>query len=414
MSDSNKNDSLEEFFQKKVGEYNISYREKDWQSLEERLDAADARYTARKKRYIAAAILLLAFSAMAYFTYQNQQQINNLNKQLAQTEELSEPAANNKKGDNVEEQPVPSSEKEVKSPDESGNALSADKQKGNITENSSKQDTLDKQSSISVERNSMAHLAVNSVNCPQCPLTDFHMRFMVDQSGIAPVQLQKGSQNNVIKNRSSDFTPHQTMTQIPDDRTRASIGLVAGPDLSTVGDLSNFYDPGFKVGFTLDYSFNKNFSVSIGAIRSNVRYTASGQEYKPPKGYWDYGVQASQTYGQCILIDIPLNLTYRFMHFDHSRLYASAGVSSYIMLSEDYRFQYEGNQPGLPQGWKADTGTKHYFSNAGFSVGYEVDISRTLSIRAEPFLRIPVKEVGWGNVNLYSVGSLVSLNYQLH
>jgi hypothetical protein len=31
-----------------------------------------------------------------------------------------------------------------------------------------------------------------------------------------------------------------------------------------------------------------------------------------------------------------------------------------------------------------------------------------LSLSAEPFIRVPIREVGWGNVKLYSVGSFVS------
>jgi hypothetical protein len=46
-------------------------------------------------------------------------------------------------------------------------------------------------------------------------------------------------------------------------------------------------------------------------------------------------------------------------------------------------------------------------------VGYEFDLDRNISLRAEPFLRIPLREVGHANVNLYSVGSLVSINYNL-
>lgn len=413
MSDSNQNDPLEKFFQKKAGEYNISYQEKDWRSLEKRLDAVDTQHAARRKRYIAAAVILIAFSAMAYFTYQNQQQIDSLNKQLAQTEELSNPPANNHNRETGQKEPG-TPKKGEEQLDESSNISSPNDQKVSVTESIPGQNTVNKKSSPSVERSALDHLAVNSVDCLNCPLTDYHMRFMVDQSGIAPVQLQKSARKEATEKRKTDITLSQSPDLATDDGPRASIGLVAGPDLSTVGGLSNFYDPGFKIGFTFDYNINENFAISVGAIRSNVRYTAEGQEYTPPKGYWDYGIQASQAYGQCILIDIPLNLTYRFMHFDHSRLYASAGMSSYIMISEDYQFQYATNQPGLPRGWKAETGTKHYFSNASFSVGYEVDISRNLSIRAEPFLRIPVKEVGWGNVNLFSVGSLVSLNYQLY
>jgi hypothetical protein len=82
------------------------------------------------------------------------------------------------------------------------------------------------------------------------------------------------------------------------------------------------------------------------------------------------------------------------------------------MLNEEYQFDYYGNENGLAQNWSGKTGTSHWASNAAFSIGFEYDINSTLSLRAEPFVRVPLKEIGWGNVELYSLGSFISLNYK--
>ncbi|MGK7370473.1 MAG: hypothetical protein ACNS64_09675, partial [Candidatus Halalkalibacterium sp. M3_1C_030] len=71
MSDTNNQDPLEEFFQKKSKDYNISYSEEDWKSLEGRLDALDAQYAARRRRRLAAAAVLIIFSLLSYFIFQN-------------------------------------------------------------------------------------------------------------------------------------------------------------------------------------------------------------------------------------------------------------------------------------------------------------------------------------------------------
>ncbi|MEX0929098.1 MAG: hypothetical protein WDZ53_06800, partial [Balneolales bacterium] len=79
---------------------------------------------------------------------------------------------------------------------------------------------------------------------------------------------------------------------------------------------------------------------------------------------------------------------------------------------EDYHFSYDSDDPALWEGWSDNTGSRHWLSNAGFSVGYELDIHRHWSLRAEPFLKVPIRGVGWGNVKLYSMGSFVSFNYK--
>jgi hypothetical protein len=182
--------------------------------------------------------------------------------------------------------------------------------------------------------------------------------------------------------------------------------------LSTVGGVSNFDQPGFKGGVMAEYAFNKTFSLISGLAISNVKYKADGREYNPPQG-WNYGVMPDQTTAVCLVLDIPISLKANLFNFDRSRIFATTGLSSYIMLNEDYQFRYnDSNQAGLESSWSESTGTRHWFSNAGFSVGIEYDLSPTWSIRAEPHLKVPLKGVGWGNVDLYSMGSFVSLNYR--
>ncbi|CAN5348470.1 hypothetical protein BH23BAC3_BH23BAC3_14340 [soil metagenome] len=74
---------------------------------------------------------------------------------------------------------------------------------------------------------------------------------------------------------------------------------------------------------------------------------------------------------------------------------------------------YDGDDSGLIQNWSGRTGTRHWMSNASFSLGYELDLHPNWSLRAEPFIKTPLREVGWSNVKLFSAGSLVSLYYRL-
>ncbi|HKK44153.1 MAG TPA: outer membrane beta-barrel protein, partial [Balneolaceae bacterium] len=219
--------------------------------------------------------------------------------------------------------------------------------------------------------------------------------------------LTTGSHNEplALVNNRDKFTRRQF--------THVTLGLVMGPDLSTAGSIAHFYDPGYRLGATIDYNFSPDWGITTGIIRTRTRYTAGSGDYQLPQGYLSNNESPKRTRADCVLLDIPVSLKYRFLQFNHSRLYATAGVSSYIMLNEKYRFTYKDYQSGLAQGWSGKTGTRHWLSNASFSIGYEFDIRGNWSLRAEPFIKIPLKEVGWGNVKLYSMGSIISLNYNL-
>ncbi len=425
MSDSNKQDPLEKFFQKKSGDYDISYREEDWNSLESRLDALDAQLASRRRRRLAAAAVVVIVSLLSYFVYQNYQEINSLNEQLSRQEQQAPPTAMSPKTDTLGENTIPA--EELSEPDVADmqelpeNAGLRGKSEGNRNSGTATSGGEALADVATTEQNrpglqtETPIRAISSLECVDCTLPDkiyseptaqtLQLGHYKPKEGTTPFSAQ--TSGHVASKESKPGMPES-------GNGKFSIGLVLGPDMSTAGNLSNFYEPGSKFGFTVEYKINKNWAVSAGAIRSKVNYKAGSQDYDPPAGYWYNGIQATQTKAQCIIIDIPINLSYRFLNQDRSRFYASAGLSSYIMLNEDYRFSYDYEQPDFPQRWNEDTGTAHLMSNANISVGYEYDVTKRMSLRAEPFFRVPLREVGWGNVNLYSMGTLVSINYNLN
>jgi hypothetical protein len=260
-------------------------------------------------------------------------------------------------------------------------------------------------------------LFVEEFTCSECGVTQSLKDFVEPYRFWLATTAELNSMESDIKETISPGS--QGMPSNPDgmlavkSKSPFSVGIAAGPDLSTVGSLSNFSNPGFKFGIAVEYRIAKNFAISTGVGQANVHYTAQGQEYKPPYGYWTNGIVADQTIADCAILEIPVNLKYDFLQFERSRIYASAGVSSYIMLNEEYQFNYDQNYGGLVQSWSDKTGTTYWLSNASTSLGYELDILRNWSLRAEPFVKLPLKEVGWGNVELYSVGTSISLNLKL-
>lgn len=44
-----------------------------------------------------------------------------------------------------------------------------------------------------------------------------------------------------------------------------------------------------------------------------------------------------------------------------------------------------------------------------FSLGLERKVSKSISVQLEPFLKIPIKNIGFGNVKLYTTGLFLNI-----
>lgn len=426
MSEQQHSDPLEKFFREKAQDYDIQYNEEDWRKLERRLDEAEQSQSGSPwRRYLVAAAIAFLFSILAYVTYQQQLTINQLNERLINSEQtnntqnqafallqkelfaldfidgLSNPPDSQTSGNGKNTNASIESDKERKS-----NPL-ADNKEANDIQQRTNEIPESEQQNIALAQLSQRNNLLSSPNendlenffVPAIPPTNIPTSFddVADAQNAYPPNSSANAQHNQPTAKKSPF----------------SVVLMAGPDLSTVGGIADFSDPGYKVGLAFEYNLSQNLALSVGAVHSKVQYSARSNDYSPPQSYWGYGATPDKTIAQCLIIDIPISLTYDFLHFDHSRVYASAGVSSYIMLNEEYQFQYNTNAAGQPQRWQERTGTKHWMSNATFGMGYEIGLRQKISFRIEPFIKVPMRSVGWGQVKLYSMGSLASITYDL-
>jgi hypothetical protein len=416
MTDRNNNDPIEDFFRSKAQEYDVEYHEKDWLKLESRLDKKEREHTIRRRRNLAAAVVAILISLLAYVTYQQHLEINKLSERLTNTEswvdvpnnippqDMLSPDNTSSSNDNSESDSSPASDL-ADNRNDFGSQAQSKYSNTNLAAPPKNENTQQLIVSTGLQQN---RVVVNIETSPDVLNPNKPGLSGIKPSTAKPMHPAVG---NISRNQGSATTLSPASDKEWTQPT-ISIGVLAGPDLSTAGGISNFDSPGYKFGISIEYHLSSNFSLSAGAIRTNVHYTAKGNEYRPAAG--SYSVSPTQTTAECVLIDIPVSMKYSFANFSNSRFYATAGFSSYIMLDEEYQFDFGNNQSaGLPQQLNRRTGSSHWMSNATVSVGYELDLMEGISVRAEPFLKVPLKGVGLGNVNLYSMGSLVSLNYQL-
>jgi len=213
--------------------------------------------------------------------------------------------------------------------------------------------------------------------------------------------------------------------EVPADMRRAlaqpvqwspfSIRVVGMPDLSFVGLKARGPAANIGVGILGEYQLSKRLIVQAGLVRSVKQYKAASADYQ--FSHWYYKEKPYRIDAVCAIIDLPINVRYNVWTDNRQRWFASGGVSSYYMQQEHYDYKYKVYDPSLRPYWEGQTGW-FLASHVNFSVGYERTLSqdgwlRRVNWQVEPFLKAPLKGVGYGNVRLFSTGVFFSLRYRL-
>ena len=417
----NKYDRLEQFFREKTEDYDIQYREEDWLKLEERLDKAADQRAKRRNKWIAAAAVAILFSILAYMTIQQQFTINKLNEQLNNQEQIVEQPQSS--SENKETQSPENNQSDISDTNQETPAQNFEQEDPSQLAVDSDRDQPTEQSSQQVEEQAVQGTQLNEFmeNRASLPIASaaspgFDGRFS-STSAIRPLNITSvptQQQARQVDDQPSSVARPLAKASTENRSGRFSLTFQAGPDLSSANKFSNFSSPGHKLGLSVEYNITDKLALSVGAIRSKVQYTASAEIYNRLYDSPATSVTNGEAIGECILIDLPLSLKYDVIEFHSSRLYASGGLSSYFMLNEEYRMKTDSYTPGQSQQvWQQRTGNSHWASNATIAVGYEWRLNTKLNVRAEPFLKLPLQQVGQAKVNLYSLGSLISLNYRI-
>ncbi len=186
--------------------------------------------------------------------------------------------------------------------------------------------------------------------------------------------------------------------------------LSAGPDISFVGK-DKLGTAKLLAGGGLGYTFNNQFSIRIGFYSGRKVYTASPGAYNPPSVFYSYYPYLEKVDADCKVYEIPIAFSYNFSKSSKQSIFASAGVSAYLMKSEKYKYFYKNypTGPTLNRERIINNGNKHYFSTLTLSGGYQRNINKNIFFIVEPYVKLPLSGVGYGNVKLKSGGVLFSI-----
>jgi hypothetical protein len=197
--------------------------------------------------------------------------------------------------------------------------------------------------------------------------------------------------------------------------SRLSLLLSLAPDFSSTS-INKYTSPGGAFGAMIHYHIRNSWSVSAGVIKNQKKYTGDGDDYQPPKGYWKYytnDVVPGSIDGSCSVLEIPVMVQYTVANAGKGRFLIGGGASSYVMLNESYRYYFDQPNPGAKEGWDSKNRSRFLFNMINFTVGYEREVAPGLLLGLEPYLKIPIEEIGWSNLKLFSMGASFTLRYNL-
>ena len=179
-------------------------------------------------------------------------------------------------------------------------------------------------------------------------------------------------------------------------------GILCGVDISSIHFQSA--KSGGTMGFIIGYAFNEKWSIESGLLWDTKRVYDDGTYFNPPGYTPTNGVTITSVNGKSRLYELPVNMKYTIISGKHN-LFAITGISSYLMRSENYDYEYtQNNQPGGHNYLSYTNQTKNWFSVANFSIGYTHKLGAMGSIRLEPYLKLPLTNLGTANMPIMSTG----------
>ncbi len=185
-------------------------------------------------------------------------------------------------------------------------------------------------------------------------------------------------------------------------------GLMGSLDFSTV-EFQQIHKAGYSLSFLVGDRLSKHISVESGISVSKKYYYSNGKYFDKKKAGIPEQVEIYYADGSCKMFEVPVNVKYDFALRKRSNLFAVAGLSSYFMKKESYGYRADWNS------WVYDT-TKQYTNSgnnvlavANFSIGYQLHINKTATLRIEPYLKVPLKGIGIANMPIMSTGISVGI-----
>jgi hypothetical protein len=188
-----------------------------------------------------------------------------------------------------------------------------------------------------------------------------------------------------------------------------AISVVASSDLNGVNTLKNG-----KIGSNYGFLFSLFLTNRI-SIQTGVNYAVKPYQiaYSYSNAY-AYKVSPLSANANCQMLDIPLNINYELLNKEQNKIAVGTGLSSYLMLHENYSYNYAPTAKLTTTNYVVQNSKNYLLSILNLSATYQHQFNKSFGLMVQPYLKVPLKEVGYSNVKLHSAGVAVGLNMNIN
>jgi hypothetical protein len=220
------------------------------------------------------------------------------------------------------------------------------------------------------------------------------------------IQLRAPDEITIAKDNSEQKAIGNSGTKVKLPAQKLYAGFAGGPDVSTVRS-QKASNAGYSLGLFVGYQFSKRLSLETGVIWDRKDYYSTGEYFDKGRLNLPQHAKIIDVDGYCNMFEIPVNLKFNWAQKNHYNLFATTGLSNYLMKKEayDYTVDYYGVQSKYNKQY--NNASRNWVSILNLSIGYEKKIGNAGSLRLEPYLKLPLKGVGIGNMPIGSKGVLI-------
>ncbi|MDN5289471.1 MAG: hypothetical protein JWR38_5745 [Mucilaginibacter sp.] len=408
-------------------EDHIAFREEDWTSMERLLDDKPSKKAVLLRRiyYISGIAAMLLLVIGLFFLIRDNGQENPTRNQLAIKNRTQTKGNNDHSGQQLKDSIS-------KSP-----AVNE-----SLGSNNSVQHSEQSKSDQRLPANRNGHYFPNGLNPTTVPpviaktpvINKLTKDSSINNNNNNPVDINKTvpppvnqPQNNIATITSPDTATTKTTESVQQVKTdkgsikpilrrgpRFTLSILAAPDINAVNSF-NRNQVGTNLGFQLGIRLSKKFSISTGAAYAIKPYDASGSQYNSLN--WQGKASddlPTNVAANCKVLDIPINLNYKFYSKGKNSFALGTGLSSYIMLRENYHFDFNDGSGRPSYDVQIDNKNRHILGVLNLNATYERKINSKFSTIIQPYMKLPLTGIGNGRVDLKSTGVALGVSWNIN
>jgi hypothetical protein len=244
--------------------------------------------------------------------------------------------------------------------------------------------------------------ALSAVN----PVTDFGTEQIVAQPINATNILNKSTATGIRPDK-QNISKIKRLAYHP----QFALSILAAPDVNGVGSSFQQGKVGTNEGLLFSAGISKKFTITTGAIYSDKPYITGFANYHT--GY-QFGVNPVDVTADCRMLDIPLNIGYQVYNKHQNKISVGTGLSSYIMLSQTFQFNYSSAYNTGPAQFNAPGVDKYFFGVLNLNATYQHQVNSKVGYSIQPYMKLPLTNIGYSQVKLQTTGVAIGLTWNIN